>query len=562
MNNRMLERRCFLEEKGWNDWEIVNLAGDASPRKYFRLSSSNKTAVLMDAPIGCCGPLDPFIEISDYLIEQGFSSPKILAKDTAGGFLIIEDLGDDLFSSLLIRQPEMEYEIYQVALEILVALRQKVPPPHVPTYTPEIQGELSALSLTWYTRYIAGVEVNDREIKRLSDLVGGAIYGLNERQVFIHRDYHAENLLWLPERSDQERIGLIDFQDGSIGQSSYDLVSLLEDARREISTTLKDDLLCRYSELTGDSIAMVKKGVAISGIQRNLRILGVFARLSIRDSKSWYLDYIPRVWDYLMGDLETAGLPDLTSFIMNNLPPPTPENLDKLRSAKIKPHSAMIFAAGFGTRLGNLVKDDPKPLIKVGNTTLLDHALDVTREAGISNIVVNAHYLSHRIVDHLASHSSIRVIIEEPDILDTGGGLLNALPHLGTEPVFTLNSDNYWFDKNPLSLLADYWNGQEMDALLVLGIRKNAFGYKGRGDFVIDTGGHLIRRSGQDTGLVYLGAQLIKPSVIDSVFGSVFSLNAIWDRLIHKKRIKGLLYDGKWAVIDTPHGIETIRKIL
>jgi len=329
----MLERRCFLEEKGWNDWEIVNLAGDASPRKYFRLSSSNRTAVLMDAPIDCCGPLDPFIEISDYLIEQGFSSPKILAKDTAGGFLIIEDLGDDLFSSLLIRQPEMEYEIYQVALEILVALRQKVPPPHVPTYTPKIQGELSALSLTWYTRYIAGVEVNDREIKRLSDLVGGAIYGLNERQVFIHRDYHAENLLWLPERSDQERIGLIDFQDGSIGQSSYDLVSLLEDARREISTTLKDDLLYRYSELTGDSIAMVKKGMAISGIQRNLRILGVFARLSIRDSKSWYLDYIPRVWDYLMGDLETAGLPDLTSFIMNNLPPPTPENLDKLRSA-------------------------------------------------------------------------------------------------------------------------------------------------------------------------------------------------------------------------------------
>lgn len=333
MNNRTQERRRFLEEKGWNDWGIFNLAGDASPRKYFRLSSGSKTAVLMDAPIGSCGPLDPFIGISEYLIEQGFSSPKILAKDTTGGFLIIEDLGDDLFSSLLVKQPELEYDIYQVALEILVALRQKVPPLHVPAYTPETQGELSALSLTWYARYISGVEVNEREVNQLRDLVAGAISGLNERQVFIHRDYHAENLLWLPERSDQERVGLIDFQDGSIGQSSYDLVSLLEDARRDISTTLKEDLLYRYSELTGDSLVVVKKGVAISGIQRNLRILGVFARLSIRDSKSWYLDYIPRVWDYLMGDLETAGLPDLTSFIMNNLPPPTPENLDKLRSA-------------------------------------------------------------------------------------------------------------------------------------------------------------------------------------------------------------------------------------
>ncbi|MYF45052.1 MAG: nucleotidyltransferase family protein [Rhodobacteraceae bacterium] len=222
----------------------------------------------------------------------------------------------------------------------------------------------------------------------------------------------------------------------------------------------------------------------------------------------------------------------------------------------------MIFAAGFGTRLANLVKDEPKPLIKVGNTTLLDHALDVTREAGITNIVVNAHYLSHRIVDHLASSSTAKVIIEEPDILDTGGGLLNALPHLGTDPVFTLNSDNYWFGQNPLTMLADYWNEQEMDALLILGARKNTFGYQGRGDFVIDSGGNLTRRSNQDIGLVYLGAQLISPSVISSEFGRVFSLNAIWDRLIHNKRIKGLIYDGKWAVIDTPYGIEIIRKIL
>ncbi len=222
----------------------------------------------------------------------------------------------------------------------------------------------------------------------------------------------------------------------------------------------------------------------------------------------------------------------------------------------------MIFAAGFGTRLGSRVKDTPKPLLRVGNTTLLDHAIKITRQAGIENIIVNAHYLGYKIEAHLSSNPSIKVVVEEPEILDTGGGLLNALPHLGHEPVFTLNADNYWFGQNPLLMLAQSWEPEDMDALLLLGSKKNTYGYLGKGDFVIDSHANLTRRGEDNNGQVYLGAQIIKPSLIGHDFGKVFSLNLIWDQLIHNKKIKGLFYNGQWAVIDTPYGIETIQKIL
>ena len=222
----------------------------------------------------------------------------------------------------------------------------------------------------------------------------------------------------------------------------------------------------------------------------------------------------------------------------------------------------MIFAAGFGTRLGALVKDKPKPLIKIGKTTLLDHALELTNQVGIANVVVNAHYLSDKIVDHLTPNASIRVIVEKPAILETGGGLLNALPDLGTDPVYTLNADNYWFEQNPLLMLEQFWNPEKMDALLMLGHKKDTYGFQGKGDFVMDSQANLTRRTNESSGLVYLGAQIINTSVIGREFGKVFSLNLVWDKLIHNKKIKGLIYDGKWAVIDTPYGLETIRKIL
>lgn len=332
MDNREQARQFFLTKNGWHEWDITSLAGDASPRKYFRLSSGPNTAVLMDAPINSCGSLTPFIRIAEYLVVNGFSAPKIMTKDLSGGFLILEDLGDDLFSSILRSNPEMEVEIYLVALDILITLREKDLPPNIPAYTPKIQGDLASLSLTWYAQNILEDEVPRKDVTYLASLVSDAIADLNEKQVFVHRDYHAENLLWLPERSGQKRVGIIDFQDGSSGQASYDLVSLVEDARRDISDQLKSALLRKYANLTGDPLDVVEKRVAISGIQRNLRIIGIFARLAIRDSKSWYVDYIPRVWNYLMKDLEVANNVGLTSFVMETLPTPSLENLDKLRS--------------------------------------------------------------------------------------------------------------------------------------------------------------------------------------------------------------------------------------
>lgn len=331
MDKREDQRNQFLAENGWRDCEKIPLAGDASPRKYFSLKDGTKTALLMDTPIELCSELNSFIEISEYLLAHGFSAPKIFARDLTNGFLIIEDLGPYLLNIFLKIFPEMEWETYLAALDVLVALREKPPPPNTPVYTPKIQGELAALSLTWYTRNIFDTEVSKNQVDELSSMISDAIAGMNEKQVFIHRDYHSENLLWLQDRIGLKRIGIIDFQDGSIGQSSYDLASLVEDARRYISYEHRMVVLERYAEITGDPVDMVERCVAVSGIQRNLRILGVFARLAVRDSKPGYLDYMPRVWDYLHSDLDIAEIYDLREFVFENVPYPEPQYLEKLR---------------------------------------------------------------------------------------------------------------------------------------------------------------------------------------------------------------------------------------
>ncbi len=217
--------------------------------------------------------------------------------------------------------------------------------------------------------------------------------------------------------------------------------------------------------------------------------------------------------------------------------------------------SAMIFCAGFGTRLGKHVADRPKPLVKLGNMTMLDRALIQTRSAGVRNHAVNAHYLASQITEHLATESDVLVSVEEPDILDTGGGLKLAANMLVQSDVFTLNPDVIWMDGNPLVCLADAWNGSRMDALLMLVPTTSTLGYNGKGDFRIDDGGYLERCDEDETGLVYGGAQVINLREVVSVRRQVFSLNLVWDILARKKRLFGLVYDGEWIDVGNPEGL-------
>lgn len=219
------------------------------------------------------------------------------------------------------------------------------------------------------------------------------------------------------------------------------------------------------------------------------------------------------------------------------------------------PYPVMLFAAGFGTRMGTLTAERPKPLIEVAGRALLDHALDLARAAKAPKIVVNAHYKAEQITAHLA-RQDVKVLHEKPDILDTGGGLKAARASLGAGPVFTLNTDAIWSGPNPLTLLAEMWEPQ-MDALLLCLPPAQAIGHAGAGDFTLADG-----RFRRGPGLVYSGAQLIRPEVLDGIPDRVFSMNAVWDILLTRGTLHGCTYPGAWCDVGHPGGITLAEDML
>mgnify|MGYP001162163850 FL=1 len=212
--------------------------------------------------------------------------------------------------------------------------------------------------------------------------------------------------------------------------------------------------------------------------------------------------------------------------------------------------SVMVFAAGFGKRMGALTKDRPKPLLKVCGLPLIDHALALTDGIDKRSVVVNTHYKHEMLKAHLFK-APIKINSEFPDILETGGGLKAALPMLQTNPVVTLNSDAVWAGKNPLQELISHWDSSRMDALLLCIPPARRYGYKGSGDFLINAQGVLCREGD----LVYSGAQIIKTGLLGQIDDKAFSLNRLWDFMLKKKTLFGMIYSGLWCDVGTPEGI-------
>jgi MurNAc alpha-1-phosphate uridylyltransferase len=220
----------------------------------------------------------------------------------------------------------------------------------------------------------------------------------------------------------------------------------------------------------------------------------------------------------------------------------------------------MIFAAGFGTRMGALTEQRPKPLIPVAGKPLIDHALDLADAADAQPIVVNTHYLADQIAQHLAGRQ-VLMSHERDRILETGGGLRKALPLLGNGPVITLNSDAVWTGLNPLSQLIAHWDAARMDALLLLLPAPMATGHTGTGDFRMDAQGRLIRADG-GPGLVYLGAQILRTEALSAIEPEVFSLNLLWNQMIAQRRAFGLVHQGGWCDVGRPAGIAEAEALL
>ena len=222
-----------------------------------------------------------------------------------------------------------------------------------------------------------------------------------------------------------------------------------------------------------------------------------------------------------------------------------------MTGAGAMPGAILLFAAGFGTRMGDLTRTRPKPLIEVAGRPLIDHALALADAAGIARKVVNAHYRAEQIVAHLAARPDIAVSLEAPEILDTGGGLRHALPLLAADPVFTLNTDAAWTGPNPLATLAQAWDVRRMDALLLLVPPSRAHGHHGTGDFAMGADGALSRGAGA----TFTGAQIISVAALDALPAGPASLNVAWDAAIARGRLFGALHPGQWCDVGHPGGI-------
>ena len=223
------------------------------------------------------------------------------------------------------------------------------------------------------------------------------------------------------------------------------------------------------------------------------------------------------------------------------------------------PDAVMVFAAGFGTRMGRLTQTRPKPLIKVGGIPLIDHLLALVHAAQPvpSRIVVNTHYRAKQLECHLARHN-ILVSREMPDILDTGGGLRKALPLLGPGPVFTANSDALWKGPNPLTLLARSWDAHRMDALLACIPLHRCIGRAAPGDFSLGSDGRLTRNGDH----VYGGIQILNTDRLTEVPEVIFSLTRYWDLIAADDRLYGIEYPGTWCDVGWPECIPLARELV
>ncbi len=327
--------RMFLAASGWDGAETRPLAGDASPRRYHRVFMNTRPAVLMDAPPGADADPHPFLAVTQWLREAGLSAPEIYAADPETGLILLEDLGDALFVRLLADEGATEIPLYEAAIDVLVRLH-RLPPPAgnacwaVAPYDGAVYLREARLAVEWYLPAATGHPVPGE----VSDAFDAALAPLlvplsGMAPVAVLRDYHAENLLWLPERTAEARVGLLDYQDLLIGHPAYDLISLIEDARRDTSAELRAAMLARYLAVTGIDGEAFTRAAHLLAAQRNLKIIGIFVRLCRRDGKPAYLRHLPRVWAHLQRDLAHPALTPLRDWCAR-LPAPEPDVLRRI----------------------------------------------------------------------------------------------------------------------------------------------------------------------------------------------------------------------------------------
>ena len=311
------QAREFLAKNKIKDCEIKKIAGDASFRSYYRIFFGEETSILMFAPPGY-EDVRPFAKIDEFLVLNNFSAPKIFARDEELGFLLLEDLNDDTYGRVLATDDSQELALYEKACDCLLELHKLEAPKNLLLYNHALLFREVMLFIDWY------IPSQKQEItlqeKAQFKFLWFQLFDLlsqfnskrdhlqkDEKQVVVLRDYHADNLMILPNRDGSKQVGLLDFQDALIGSKAYDLVSLLEDARRDLDEDNRAKIFEYYLQKADCDKEAFKTDYEILSLQRSIKIVGIFARLSKRDGKHNYLNLLPRVLGFVRLRLESKN---------------------------------------------------------------------------------------------------------------------------------------------------------------------------------------------------------------------------------------------------------------
>jgi aminoglycoside/choline kinase family phosphotransferase len=309
----------FLNEAGWAGAQVEPLPGDASFRRYFRIRNGETSAMLMDAPPPNEDPR-PFLHVGNWLAEKGLRAPRIYAERAERGLVLLEDFGSDRMRDWLDTHPAEERRVYERAIDALVELHTHPAGPFEPYDMATYQRE-AALFLEWYCPS-AGLSVDEAGWTAAWDEVLTPLLARQQPGITVLRDYHAENIMLIGAAAANDGAaeqGLIDFQDALVGHRAYDLVSLLQDARRDVAPDLEQAMLTRYQAATDPGPDFLADYARL-GAQRNAKIVGIFARLWRRDGKPRYLSMIPRVWEAMERDLGNAALSPVAAWFDANIP--------------------------------------------------------------------------------------------------------------------------------------------------------------------------------------------------------------------------------------------------
>jgi len=304
---------AFLANTPYADWAREPLPGDASSRQYLRLTHKDQSAIVMIAPADAS--FKAFATIGTWLKTNGLNAPRILKQDTTQGLMLLQDLGPKHLAQWIAEEPQDATLLYETATDVLITLDSLSPPPNLVAITPDVAGTMLDVTCDWYA-------INAEKQSLNTEMARAFNANCPPPTTLALRDYHAENLIWQPYDTGTNRIGLLDFQDAVIAPRGYDLASLLRDVRRKVDPDLAETMTTRFAKGTNTPLETLTSSVTTLAVQRNLRILGVLARLAQQDGKRHYIKHMPHLWDMITKDLQHPSLSALQHTVKTILPPP------------------------------------------------------------------------------------------------------------------------------------------------------------------------------------------------------------------------------------------------